>query len=143
MCRSLAGNGRSSRRLCPPSSKRKVFCAHGSCPPTHSQHTRAGDSSAVTRMSGLKSPAKVKCTIAPTPASAFTMVVHHPDSPWAVVSAANTVSRGAVVSNTWWMVFNSSLLRHDGLGGGQHLFGCRDHVVGLAAVFLGRGDQLF
>ena len=94
------------------------------------------------RMSGLKSPAKVKCTIAPTPTAAFTMVVHHQDSPWAVVSAANTVSGGAVVSNTWRMVFNSSLLRHDGLGGGQNLFGCRDHVVGLAAVFLGNGDQL-
>src|SRR6266568_791644 len=41
------------------------------------------------------------------------------------------------------MVFNSSLPRHDRLGGGQHLFGCRDHVVGLAAVLLGRCDQLF
>ena len=77
------------------------------------------------------------------PASAFTVLVYHTDSPWVVVSAANTVSRGAAVSTTWWMAFNSSLLRHDGLGGGQHLFGCRDYVMGPAAVFLGRCDQLF
>src|SRR6266581_2262281 len=47
-----------------------------------------GGSNSVTRMSGLKSPPKVKSTTAPTLACADTFVVHHADSPSVVVSAA-------------------------------------------------------
>src|SRR5690349_18740388 len=65
-------------------------------------------------MSGLKSPPKVKSTTAPISACADTFVVHHPDSPSVVVSAAKIFPGGAAISNTWWIVF----IAHSSVGTG-------------------------
>ena len=65
-------------------------------------------------MSGLKSPPKVKSTTAPISACADTFVVHHPDNPSVVVSAAKIFPGGATISNTWWIVFTG----HSSVGTG-------------------------
>jgi hypothetical protein len=77
-----------------------VVAPQAACPPTPSQPTRAGRSSATTRSRGLNGPPKVNARSAPTATpSARAPVVHQPAKPSVVVSASKTVSRGARISN--------------------------------------------